>query len=231
MSRPLLLDLFCCAGGAGVGYRRAGFDVVGVDRAKQPRYPFAFHRGDALAVLADLARQVAAGQVPTFAGRPVAATHGSPPCQRYCDLARQNKREYPDLVAPTRDLMRAVGLPWVIENVPEAPLLDPIVLCGTMFPGLRVIRHRGFESSVPLVAPPHPPGPHPLCYTLDKRKPHYGRLDEWTAFVTVTGGGNCSKAAASDAMGIDWMIVKGELNEAIPPAYTEYVGKQLMESL
>lgn len=92
-----------------------------------------------------------------------------------------------------------------------------------MFDGLRVIRHRQFESSERLTTP-GACGPHPLCYTMDKRKPHYGRLDEMTAFVMVNGGGNCSKAAAADAMGIDWMT-KNELNEAIPPAYTEFLGR------
>jgi DNA (cytosine-5)-methyltransferase 1 len=97
-----------------------------------------------------------------------------------------------------------------------------------MFPELSVIRHRVFESNVPLTAPEHKP--HPLVYTRDKRKAHYGKLDEATSFVSVNGGGNCSVARAREAMGIPWMT-KAELNEAIPPAYTEYIGRQLLEQL
>jgi len=116
----------------------------------------------------------------------------------------------------------------VIGNVQGAPLIDPVILCGTMFPGLRVIRHRLFESNVQLVAPEH--RRHPLVFTHDKRKAHYGRLDQDTAYVQVTGGGNCSIANARAAMGIDWMT-KAELNESIPPAYTELLGRQLIRHL
>jgi DNA (cytosine-5)-methyltransferase 1 len=116
----------------------------------------------------------------------------------------------------------------VIENVEGAPLVNPTWLCGTQFPELRVIRHRGFESNVVIPSLPH--GKHPLVFTHDKRKAHYGRLNQDTSFVQVTGGGNCTIANARDAMGIDWMT-KDELNEAIPPAYTEYVGDFLMLSL
>lgn len=116
----------------------------------------------------------------------------------------------------------------MIGNVQGAPLIDPVILCGTMFPGLRVIRHRLFESNVQLVAPEH--RRHPLVFTHDKRKAHYGRLDQDTAYVQVTGGGNCSIANARAAMGIDWMT-KAELNESIPPAYTELLGRQLIRHL
>ena len=105
------------------------------------------------------------------------------------------------------------------------------VLCGTMFPGLRVIRHRLFETSFPLPQPNHiPHAKHPLVHTRDKRKNHYGKTCEWNDFVQVTGGGNCSVAAARDAMGIDWMTKK-EINESIPPPYTEYVGRQIVRHL
>lgn len=209
-----ILDLFCCAGGAAVGYHRAGFDVVGVDMNPQPRYPFAFIQADALAL--DL-RFV----------RSFDAMHASPPCQRHSDLAKRNKNAHthPDLIPQTRALLKASGLPYIIENVEGAPLIDPVMLCGTMFPGLRVIRHRLFESNIHLTAPAH--GKHPLVFTHDKRKAHFGKLDQWTSPVQVTGGGNCSKAAAADAMGIDWMT-KNELNEAIPPAFTHHLGLQLM---
>jgi DNA (cytosine-5)-methyltransferase 1 len=117
------------------------------------------------------------------------------------------------------------GLPYIIENVEGAPLRDPIVLCGTMFKGLRVLRHRLFEANFPILTPKH--GTHPKVHTFDKRKSHYGKTNDMRDFVQVTGGGNCTIAAARDAMGIDWMT-KNELNEAIPPAYTRFIGKQLL---
>lgn len=216
-AKPRLLDLFCCAGGAGVGYKRAGFDVVGVDIDPQPRYPLHFIQADALTLDPEW---VASFDV----------IHASPPCQSYSDLAKRNGNghEWPRLIEPVRDMLRATGRPYVIENVDGAPLLDPLVLCGTMFEELRVLRHRLFESNVDLVAPPH--GRHPLVFTHDKRKAHYGKLNQDTAYVQVTGGGNCSIANARDAMGIDWMT-KNELNESIPPAYTHYIGKQLVKHL
>jgi len=212
-----LLDLFCCAGGAAMGYHRAGFEVVGVDIAPQPRYPFAFIQTDVLALDQRFLRSFD-------------AIHASPPCQRYSDLAKRNgnAEDWPDFVAPVRAMLQASGLPYIIENVDGAPMLDPVVLCGTMFPGLRVLRHRLFESNVALTAPPH--GRHPLVFTHDKRKAHHGKLDQDTSFVQVTGGGNCSTANAADAMGIDWMT-KNELNEAIPPAYTEFLGHQLRDAV
>lgn len=198
-----------------MGYHQAGFEVVGVDIEPQPRYPFAFIQADVMSLGVDFLRSFD-------------ALHFSPPCQRYSDLAKRNGNghEHPDLVGPTRAMAKASGLPFVIENVDGAPLIDPVTLCGTMFPPLRVLRHRLFETNWLLVPPAHPK--HPLVYTMDKRKNHYGKLDEMQAFVQVTGGGNCSKAAASDAMGIDWMT-KDELNQAIPPAFTRFIGEQMME--
>jgi DNA (cytosine-5)-methyltransferase 1 len=117
------------------------------------------------------------------------------------------------------------GLPYVIENVDGAPLINPVVLCGTMFPKLRVLRHRLFEANFQIVPPPHKR--HPKVHTHDRRKAHFGKTDEWKDFVQVTGGGNCTLAAARDAMGIDWMS-KGEINESIPPAYTEFIGQELL---
>lgn len=214
MSRPRLLDLFCCAGGAAMGYYRAGFDVIGVDIEPQPRYPFAFIQADVLKLSPAILRSVD-------------AIHASPPCQRYSDLAKRNgnAHEHPDLIAPTRAMLKASGKPYIIENVEGAPLIDPITLCGTMFPPLRVLRHRLFESNVRLFAPEH--HDHPLVFTHDKRKAHYGKLNQDEDFVQVTGGGNCSKAAASDAMQIDWMT-KEELNQAIPPVYTQHLGNILL---
>jgi DNA (cytosine-5)-methyltransferase 1 len=215
--KPRLLDLFCCAGGAGVGYSRAGFEVVGVDIDPQPRNPLPFIKADVFSL------------DPKFIAL-FDAIHASPPCQSYSDLAKRNRNAdaWPRLIEPVRRLLKKSGLPYVIENVDGAPLRDPIVLCGTMFPGLRVLRHRLFEASFPILVPPH--GKHPKVHTLDKRKSHYGKTNDMKDFVQVTGGGNCSIAAARDAMGIDWMN-KGELNEAIPPVYTEFVGRQLLSHL
>lgn len=212
--KPRLLDLFCCAGGAGVGYARAGFDVVGVDNKPQRNYPFTFVRADALKLDPEF--------IATFD-----AIHASPPCQSYSDLAKRNGNGHmwPRLIEPVREMLIVSGLPYVIENVDGAPLIDPVILCGTMFPGLRVLRHRLFEANFTIVAPAH--GKHPKVHTFDKRKSHYGKTNDMLDFVQVTGGGNCSIVAAKDAMGIDWMT-KNELNEAIPPAYTELIGKQLL---
>lgn len=216
--RPRLLDLFCGAGGCSVGYHRAGFDVVGVDLHPQPNYPFEFMQADCRKVMQDF----------RWIADEFDAVHASPPCQAHSDLQRQSKIEYDDLVPSAQCWLNATGLPYVIENVEGAPLVDPVVLCGTMFPGLRVIRHRLFEANWPLTAPLH--GKHPLVFTHDKRKAHYGKLDQDTAFVQVTGGGNASVANKLDAMGIDWMTGR-EVNQAIPPAYTEWIGGQLIEQL
>jgi DNA (cytosine-5)-methyltransferase 1 len=215
--KPRLLDLFCCAGGAGTGYSRAGFDVVGVDIKPQPNYPFPFIQTDALNLDPKF--------ISTFD-----AIHASPPCQSYSDLAKRNGNAdaWPRLIDPIRDVLVDSGLPYIIENVEGAPLRNPIVLCGTMFKGLRVLRHRLFEANFPILTPKH--GIHPKVHTFDKRKSHYGKTDDMRDFVQVTGGGNCTIAAARDAMGISWMT-KNELNEAIPPAYTEFIGKQLLAYL
>ena len=219
MIQPVLMDAFCCSGIAAEGYARAGFDVLGIDIDPQPRYPFTFFQRDAMLWLAD---------IPDY----VDVVHASPPCQRYSDLAKRNGNadDWPDLIPEVRELLDAWGGPYVIENVEGAPL-DGITLCGTMFPGLRVLRHRVFESNVPLVQPPHPR--HPLVFTHDKRKAHYGRLDQDTSFVQVTGGGNCTMANARSAMGLpaDDRRTKHELNEGIPAAYTEFIGYQLRAAL
>jgi DNA (cytosine-5)-methyltransferase 1 len=209
MTRPLLLDLFCGAGGAAMGYHRAGFDVVGVDIADQPRYPFDFIRADALGVLRrmDLMRYK------------WAAIHASPPCQAYSVMSacRDGLADaYPDLVGPVRDELVRLGRPWVIENVPRAPLRNPIVLCGHMF-GLKLYRHRLFESSELLMQPHHA-----------KHVVPGGRAGHWKPGQIISVSGNCSPIVlAREAMGIDWMN-RDELSEAIPPAYTEFIGSQLM---
>lgn len=210
-----ILDLFCGAGGAAKGYHDAGFEVVGVDISPQPNYPYTFIQSDAMYMLEQV------GFLRTFD-----AIHTSPPCQSYSDLAHRNGNgaSWPRLIDPVRKLLDDSGLPYVIENVEGAPLIDPVVLCGVMFDELRVIRHRLFETNWTLTAPPH--GKHPLVFTYDKRKRHYGKLNQDTSYVQVTGGGNCTVANKRSAMGINWMTGH-ELNESIPPAYTEWIGKQL----
>jgi DNA (cytosine-5)-methyltransferase 1 len=230
LTRPLLLDLFCCEGGAAVGYHRAGFEVVGVDIDPQPRYPFEFIRADALTFLE---RMVAGGTYEWKGPGLFAAVHASPPCQAHSDLQKQSRRDYPDLIAPVRALLREWarrrGIPYVIENVEGAPLIDPVKVCGASISGLRVIRHRLFESNVPLAGVPCP-AKHPLVFTHDKRKAHYGQLDQDTSYVQVTGGGNATIANKRAAMGTPWMSGHG-CNEAIPPVYTELIGRQLLNHL
>lgn len=198
--KPRLIDLFCCAGGASMGYAQAGFDVVGVDIARQPRYPFPFIRAD----VTDMDPRFLA----TFDF--IAA---SPPCQLYTNCQRIRDNEHPDLVAPTRALLKASGRPYVIENVVGAPLLAPVELCGAMF-GLKVYRHRLFECSFPVLVPDHPPHTAPL------RK--MGRRPQPGDFLHVVGHFS-GVAQAKEAMGINWMV-RDELREAIPPAYTHHIG-------
>ena len=224
-SRPRLLDLFCGAGGAAMGYHRVGFEVVGVDIKPQPRYPFEFVQADAL----DILNWWEPGHY--------AAIHASPPCQRWSTATKRNgtEGEHPDLIGPTRELLEATGLPYVIENVVGAPLRDPITLCGSLFwlhaDGYWLKRHRLFECSFPVRVR--------ACgcraaSTFNRRRimdvtgggpTHKPRTDG--------GGGRPYKGTADQArriMGIDWMT-KAELNEAIPPSYTEFIGTQLMAHL
>ena len=203
-----LLDLYCGAGGAARGYADAGFEVVGVDIAPQPNYPYEFYRADALDFLA-------------WGASDFDAIHASPPCQAYSQAQRIRNREHPDLIGATRQALAQTGKPYVIENVVGSPLHNPVMLCGAMFPELRVYRHRLFESSFPLTAPEDPPHYWPLC--------KMGRPPLQGEFMHVVG--NFSGAQyARNAMGIPWMA-RNELREAIPPAYTNFVGRQLLASL
>lgn len=219
--KPRLLDLYCGAGGATKGYQEAGFEVVGVDINPQPNYVGdEFRRMDALEALERISSS------------DYDAIHASPPCQRHTVALKnrpETQAEHPELIVPTRELLEQIGVPYVIENVEGAPLKEPVMLCGHMaeFPELRVIRHRLFETNWDLSQPEHI-SPHPLCYTSKTTRPHYGKLDEWESYVSVTGGGNCSVECARDAMGIEWMT-KAELNQSIPPAYTKYIGERLIE--
>jgi len=225
--RPVLLDLCCGGGGAGAGYARAGFRVIGVDIEHQPNYPYEFVKGDALALLPEL-----------IAEYHPAALHASWPCQKHTPLdamvaaharrrGEDRRRPVVDLIPAGRAAMRATGLPYVIENVAtrSAGLLDPITLCGAMF-DLDVYRHRHFESNVPLTAPAHSrhvrlatrngylPTPERPVMTVTGRNAHHAR-----AWVT----------RAAEVMGTPWLAE--DLNavcEAIPPTYTEHIGRQLM---
>lgn len=198
------LDLFCCAGGASMGLHRAGFDVTGVDIAPQPRYPFNFIQGDALE--ADLS-----GYDFVWA---------SPPCQRYtvAQNAAKNADAHPDLVEPVRAKLEAWGGPWIMENVVGAPLRNPATLCGLAL-GLKVKRHRLFESNVFLMTPPCPS--HDQDYFVifghEVRNRRHGDK----------AGRKNKIADGRAAMGIDWMT-RGELSEAIPPAYSLFLARQII---
>lgn len=208
-----LLDLFCGAGGAAMGYSRAGFtEIVGVDIHPQPRYPFMFVLGDAL----DFVRSFGAG---------FDAIHASPPCQAYSITKSLRKRQHPDFVAATRRALVATSRPYVIENVIGSPLLVSLVLCGSMFPDLRVYRHRAFECN-PLQV--FTPATCNHSFAMPASKGQYHRLDE-QKFITCVGH-NFQASSGKIAMGIDWMT-RDEMAQAIPPAYTEYIGRQLLSSL
>lgn len=197
-----------------MGYYRAEFDVIGVDINAQPNYPFRFVQRDALDVLTGSSVKLWR----------VSAIHASPPCQRYSEMSACRPglaKEYPDLIGPTRDLLQQTGLPWVIENVRGArkAMQNPLMLCGHMF-GLKLYRHRLFESSEFIWQPEHPPHLTPG-----------GRAGHWKPGQIISVSGNCSPIAlAREAMGIDW-CTRAELAESIPPAYTEYIGAQLIEAL
>jgi DNA (cytosine-5)-methyltransferase 1 len=208
--RPRLLDLFCGAGGASAGYHRAGFEAVGVDLRPMPRYPFEFHQGDALEYLAEH-------------GRRFDAIHASPPCHDHTALSSLAGEDGTGwLLAATRDALSAIGLPWVIENVPGAPIRRDVVLCGEMF-GLRTYRHRWFElSGFFAMTPAHPP--HVVRTSTKKRRAC------WDAGMHISVTGDVGSYVGSQAMGIDWMT-GNELSQAIPPAYTEHIGRQLLAEL
>jgi len=206
--------LFCGGGGASVGYARAGFEVVGVDINRQPNYPFPFYQEDAM----------------TFPLDGFDVIHASPPCQHYSSMTTRwttsgGTSEHPDLVAATRRRLLAVNVPYVMENVVGSPLHDYAMLCGSMFglgsDGGYLKRHRWFESNV-WIWPPHPcahVGPAVGVWGhaggSSKRDPHKRFFNS---------------ANWREAMGIDWMTSE-ELVEAIPPAYTEYIGQILRKSL
>jgi DNA (cytosine-5)-methyltransferase 1 len=201
----LLLDLFCCAGGAAMGYHHAGFQVVGVDHKAQPHFPFEFYQADALEYLREN-------------GERFDVIHASPPCQRYsCATPIATRCTHPDMIAETRAALQSVGKPYVIENVRGAVRLlrSPIMLCGTMF-GLRVRRHRYFEIH-PRIAPPILGCDHSFHPVVISGSAH--------------GRGEAKVPEMKKAMGVEWMAVRREVREAIPPAFTEYIGGQLIALL
>lgn len=216
--RPRVLDLFSCAGGAGMGYHRAGFDVDGVDIARRPNYPFIYHRGDALDRLAHL---IATGEIERYA-----LVHASPPCQAQCALTvGTNKSQgwggtHDDMVAPTRDLLERTGLPYVIEQPNgRATIRKDLTLCGEMF-GLGVLRHRNFELGGWTTA--RPAHPAHRGYVRGHRHGVY-REGPYVA-PYGSGGGKATVPEMQTAMGITWTDVREELTEAIPPAYTQWIG-------
>jgi DNA (cytosine-5)-methyltransferase 1 len=206
-----LLDLYCKAGGASMGYQQAGFEVTGIDIKKQKRYPFEFIQADALEVMKDLDYL-----------RSFDVITASPPCQthsitQHLRNAQGKSTDKIDLIPQTREALVSSGKPYVIENVKGAPLIDPIQLCGSSF-GLKVRRHRIFESNLELVGS--------VCDHKAQGRPVgvYGSMRD-----EIPKGGRTATSIeeARGAMGINWMLW-GDLVEAIPPVYTEFIGKQLM---
>lgn len=213
-----VLDLFSCAGGAAMGYHRAGFQVDGCDIVDRPRYPFTFHLGNALDLLADL---ITTGEIERYA-----LVHASPPCQAGCALTVGTNvsqgwgGSHVDLVAPTRALLEASGLPYVIEQPNgRASIRKDLSLCGEMF-GLGVLRHRNFELGRWATAQPV----HLRHRGYVRGHRHGVRRDGPYVAAYGNGGGKATVPEMQTAMGITWTDVREELTEAIPPAYTEWIG-------
>ncbi len=212
--KPRLLDLFCGAGGAAIGYHRAGFEVVGVDIEPQPHYPFEFIQDDWLSAVGGLGLDG------------FDAVHASPPCQAYSVMKTlHNAREHPDLVAPVRDVLASSGKPYVIENVPGSPVRATLVLCGSMF-GLRskrgyLRRHRLFEvGNGPLILTP--PCTH--------QGVAIGVYGHGSAGLLGQRMRTANRDEARELMGTPDMTRDG-MSQAIPPAYTEFIGVRLLEHI
>lgn len=222
--KPKLLDLFCGAGGASMGYFKAGFEVYGLDIEPQSHYPFKLRQDDALEAMDKLL----AGHYLVFQDEALYlenfdAFHASPPCQAYSMAAIASRKDgvvYSDLVADTRECLSQSGKPWVIENVPGSPLINPTMFNGAMF-GMRIVRKRFFETSflMPLI----------LCPRDEQAYDKMGRPVKEGDMITPVGHFS-NVPYAQRQMGIDWMT-QTELAQAIPPAYTEYIGKYLMQAV
>jgi DNA (cytosine-5)-methyltransferase 1 len=213
--KPRLLDLFCGAGGAAMGYHRAGFDVVGVDINPQPRFPFEFVQADAM----------------EFSLAGFDAIHASPPCQhftKYKNLRTDLPAKYPDLIAPMRERLQTSGIPWVMENVQGAPLVNPVTLCGSMF-GLDVRRHRLFEMSDPPLMVPQCQHDWKRNRFPGGRSVQHGGNSRFPCRSTVeVGSWDIPLGVQQQAMGIEWMELE-ELSESIPPAYTQWLASHLIQ--
>lgn len=204
-----LLDVYCCQGGASAGYVVSGFDVVGVDLEPQPRYPYAFEEADAVEFILEH-------------GHEFDAVHASPPCQRYSKAQRIQGRDHPDLISATRAACLEVGIPYVIENVEDArdELINPAMLCGEFF-GLRTYRHRLFEVSFMLETPLH--------FGHPERTVKMGRAVQPGDYYHAVGNFSGVDYIRQD-MDVPWMNRDG-IRECIPPAYAEFIGRQLMTCL
>jgi DNA (cytosine-5)-methyltransferase 1 len=223
-----LLDLFCGAGGCSVGYARAGFEVVGVDIEPQLDYPFEFHQADALefmdallstGVLVDVTDQGEQWLVI----QDFDAIHASPPCPVHSSLnGWSGDSTEPDLIPQTRAKLIESGLPYVIENVPGAPLLSPLRICGQAL-GLRVRRHRLFETNFPMMVPScwHPEPPVIVVGGSIGRKVFDPRRKAIAPSFEL----------AKEVMGMSWVTTRQGVVNAIPPAYCEHVGQYLMAEL
>jgi DNA (cytosine-5)-methyltransferase 1 len=214
--RPRLLDLFCGGGGAAMGYHRAGFDVVGVDIVRQYDYPFPFTLADAL----------------TFPLEGYDVVHASPPCKRWTTVGNIDRARprlfdpHPDCLAPMLERLAGLGIPWIVENVVGAPLPDPVQYCGSSF-GLDVRRHRLFASNVALVAPPCNHGwQTPRFTSLDLHRHKAGKAASVVGVYGNAHGDGDTLELRQHAMGIDWLR-NDRLTQAIPPAYTEHIGRQV----
>ena len=213
-----LLDLFCGAGGAGMGYHRAGFDeIVGVDINPQPRYPFEFVQADALEYVAEH-------------GGGFDAIHASPPCQAFSQAVKKRYRKgRPNLIPETRMALDRLDVPYVIENVPTAGvhMREPVTLCGSAF-GLPIRRHRLFESNVWIWGILCSHKEYPRRYMPAWNRTNLLRV------LSLSGGYQQGKTDIEEhraAMGVDWDMDIKELSQSIPPAYTEYIGKGLIALL
>ena len=222
-TKPKLLDLFCGAGGAAVGYHNAGFEVIGVDSERQKNYPFEFYQADAM----------------TFSLEGFDVIHASPPCQAYSITKHTHKKQHPDLLGPTRDRLISNNKPYVIENVPGALMPNAITLCGASFflvsvdfdnQPLVLKRHRKFESNLFLETKPC------MCKWFKDRGYRVGGVygggstDRHHAQHVRHGGYTPAKEVRQELMGIDWMSL-ANMNQAIPPIYTQFVGEQIIQQL